>query len=66
MKAKHALLALLIVLLASSLVQAAPHLSIEQPTFDFGYVPQHSKITHVFWLKNTGDDVLKITKVVPG
>ena len=66
MSAKHVLAALLVVLVLAGLTQAAPHLSIEDPVFDFGYAPQHSKITHVFWLRNTGDDTLRITKIVPG
>ena len=66
MKAKHILFSVALVLLVFSLGQAAPHLSIREPVFDFGYVPQHSKISHVFWLQNTGNDTLKILKVQPG
>ena len=44
----------------------APLLQIPEKEFDFGYVPQNSKVTHVFWLYNKGDDTLKIEKVVPG
>jgi hypothetical protein len=66
MKARHIILSIALVLFVFSLGQAAPHLSISQPVFDFGYAPQHSKISHIFWLKNTGDDTLKILKVVPG
>lgn len=65
MKAKTLLILLAIVVLAS-LAQAAPHLTIKDAAFDFGFVPQHSKISHVFWLYSTGDDTLKITKIVPG
>jgi hypothetical protein len=57
---------MLLLLLLCGLTQAAPHLTIKEPVFDFGYVPQHAKITHVFWLHSTGDDTLKIQKVVPG
>jgi len=46
--------------------QAAPRLKIDAGEFNFGYVPQNSKISHVFWLKSAGDDTLKILKVVPG
>ncbi len=45
---------------------AAPRLTIEESTFNFGYVPQHSKVSHHFVLRSTGDDTLKIIKVVPG
>lgn len=53
-------------LIAAAGIQAAPRLLIENGEFDFGYVPQNSSISHVFWLKSAGDDVLKILKVVPG
>ena len=43
-----------------------PNLTIDNPDFDFGFVPQHAKISHVFWLYSTGDSTLKITKIVPG
>lgn len=47
-------------------IQGAPRLVLVESEFDFGYVPQNSKISHVFWLKSAGDDSLKILKVVPG
>jgi len=47
-------------------IQGAPRLILTESEFDFGYVPQNSKISHVFWLKSAGDDSLKILKVVPG
>ena len=43
-----------------------PALTIPESLFDFGYVPQHSKISHVFWLHSTGTDTLKILNVKPG
>jgi hypothetical protein len=52
--------------MVGGLVEAAPHLTIKEPVFDFGYVPQNSNISHRFWLYNTGEDTLKIEKVVPG
>ncbi len=45
---------------------AASRLTLPETSFDFGYVPQHAKVSHVFWLKSTGDDSLKILKVIPG
>lgn len=56
----------LLVLLMVTAVHAAPRLEIPISEFDFGYVPQNSKISHTFWLHSTGDDTLKILKVVPG
>jgi hypothetical protein len=45
---------------------AAPRLEIPEPEFDFGFVPQNVKISHVFWLHSAGTDTLKIIKVNPG
>ena len=45
---------------------AAPRLEIPESEFNFGYVPQNSKVSHTFWLYNHGDDSLIIKKVVPG
>ena len=45
---------------------AEPQLSIPDAVFNFGYAPQNSTITHVFWLHSTGTDSLKIIKVSPG
>jgi hypothetical protein len=45
---------------------AAPRMVIPEMAFDFGFAPQNSSISHVFWIYNRGDDTLKIEKVVPG
>ncbi|UCD17453.1 MAG: DUF1573 domain-containing protein [Candidatus Zixiibacteriota bacterium] len=45
---------------------ARSRLAIPDPDFDFGYVPQHAKVSHVFWLHSTGDDTLKITNIIAG
>jgi len=47
-------------------VYGAPRLTIPEAEFNFGYVPQNAKISHVFWLKSTGDDSLRILSVKPG
>jgi hypothetical protein len=47
-------------------VIATPQLGIPEPEFDFGFVPQNAKISHVFWLYSTGTDTLKILQVSPG
>jgi hypothetical protein len=52
--------------LAASAAFAAPRIVIPETTFNFGYVPQNSKIAHVFWLYSQGEDTLQILKVVPG
>lgn len=51
-------------LLCGSLA-AAPRLTIPEGTFDFGYVPRNSTVSHMFWLKSTGTDSLKINSVDP-
>ena len=56
---------LIVVFFAGSLM-AAPRLSIPEETFNFGFVPQHSKIAHEFWLHSVGDDTLRILRVKPG
>jgi len=56
---------LLIMLMAAS-AMAAPRMIIPESSFDFGFVPQQAKVSHTFWLKSAGTDMLKITKVVPG
>jgi hypothetical protein len=53
-------------LLLVSSAAAAPRLLIKEASFDFGFAPQNSKVSHVFWLHSTGDDTLKILKVRPG
>ncbi len=66
---KKTILALLIlgtVALLAPTLMSAPLMDIPEKEFDFGYCPQNSKVSHVFWLHNRGDDTLKIEKVVPG
>jgi len=58
--------ALVAIVLLVGVAQAAPRLVIPVSDFSFGYVPQHSKISHTFWLHSSGDDDLKILKVLPG
>jgi hypothetical protein len=58
-------LLLILVIIAGAAI-AAPRLTINDSMFDFGYVPQNSKVSHIFWLYSTGDDSLKIVRVTPG
>jgi hypothetical protein len=53
-----------ILLAASS--PATPRLVLGETTFNFGAVPQNSKVSHVFWLHSAGEDTLQILKVVSG
>ncbi len=56
----------LLILLGTTQISAAPRLTMPESAFNFGYAPQNSKISHEFWLHSTGDDSLKIIKIVPG
>ncbi|MEW5796438.1 MAG: DUF1573 domain-containing protein [Candidatus Zixiibacteriota bacterium] len=60
------LIATAVAILPATSVWAGPLLTIPEPEFDFGYIPQNSKVAHVFWLHNTGDQEMKIAKVNPG
>jgi len=57
---------LVILLLTCGSIFAAPQMILSESSFDFGFVPQNSKISHTFWIKSVGDDDLKILKVIPG
>ncbi len=63
---KYSIILLLFLFLLSGVAISAPRLTIQNSTFNFGYAPQNSKISHEFWLKSTGDDTLKILKITPG
>lgn len=45
---------------------ADPKIFIPEMRWDFGHVPPESKLTHDYWVKNTGTDTLKIIRVKPG
>lgn len=51
---------------ASPATPNQPRLEVPEVAFNFGYVPQGSSISHVFWLKSVGADTLRITDVRPG
>jgi len=53
-------------MIVTTMVMAAPRLVVPEQEFEFGFVPQNSRITHVFHLYSNGDDSLKIIQVVPG
>ncbi len=44
---------------------AGPKLAIPEKSWDFGNVSQHTTIAHAYWLKNIGDDTLRIINVKP-
>jgi len=41
-------------------------MELSETDFDFGYTPQNNKISHIFWLKNIGEDSLEIINIKPG
>lgn len=43
-----------------------PRVAVSAEEFDFGRVPQGATVSHVFWIKNIGEDTLRITDVKPG
>jgi hypothetical protein len=58
-------IAILILFLVAG-AMAVPKMFLPEEKFDFGYVPQDSKVSHVFWIKSVGEDTLKILNVKPG
>ncbi len=66
LKMKIATIIAIILFGAAGIADAQPKMSIPNSIFDFGFVPQNSKISHIFWLHSTGTDTLKILKVTPG
>ena len=65
-KVKGSVLFVFCLFFLAGLAQAQPKLTIPESIFNFGYVPQNSKISHIFWLHSTGNDSLIIKKVKPG
>jgi hypothetical protein len=63
---KRLAVTLLGILAIAGAASAAPRLTIPVGEFDFGFVPQNSSISHVFWLHSSGEDSLKIVRVSPG
>jgi hypothetical protein len=49
-----------------TVVQGTPRMTLPETEFNFGFVPQNSKVSHVFWVHSTGDEELKILRVKPG
>jgi hypothetical protein len=50
----------------ASPVTALPKMLLPQEEYNFGFVPQDSKVSHVFWIKSVGEDSLIIINVKPG
>ena len=63
---KISVLAVLIIGLSATAALSSPRLTLPETVFNFGYVPQHSLVSHRFWLLSTGDDTLIIEQIIPG
>jgi uncharacterized cupredoxin-like copper-binding protein len=50
-------------LLIATPTLAAPSISVEKPTHDFGTINQGQKVDHLFAVKNRGDEPLTITQI---
>lgn len=59
-------LLLIVAALLTGTAFADAMLEIPDKTFDYGFVPQQSTISTDYWLKSTGDQDLRILKIVPG
>jgi hypothetical protein len=56
----------LFILCVAGTILAEPAITIPDASFNFGRVAQNAKVGHVFWIKSTGSDTLRILKAVPG
>jgi hypothetical protein len=63
MRKTIALLALAAFLPALS--SAAPKIEVPELDWDFGKVPKAGSFSHPYWIKNVGDDTLRVS-VKPG
>jgi hypothetical protein len=41
-------------------------MQMSEDYFDFGFLPGDTKVSHIFWLKNVGNDTLEIKRIQPG
>ncbi|HBA86991.1 MAG TPA: hypothetical protein DCZ75_03090 [Geobacter sp.] len=63
MNIRLAAFSLLANLVVAAVATAAPELSVGKGTYNFGTVTQGKKVTHVFTIKNGGDQPLQIKKL---
>lgn len=43
-----------------------PRIEVSSDYFYFGYMPMNAIVQHVYWVRNTGNDTLRIVTVKPG
>lgn len=65
MKYKIIILVFLVLVLSVSQGICAPKVLVEEPVHSFETIPEGSRVKHVFVIKNTGDEVLKILGIRP-
>ena len=41
-------------------------MQLSEDYFDFGFLPGDARVSHIFWLKNVGNDSLEIKRIQPG
>jgi hypothetical protein len=58
--------AAMILMMSPLTVIAGPRIFMPETRWDYGDVPQNSTLQHAYWIKNIGDDTLKIVNVKPG
>ncbi len=63
---KQLLFIAIVILCLAVIATAGPKIQIPETHWDLGKVPQGSSATHSYWIKNTGDETLKIIQVRPG
>lgn len=63
---KKLLTAIMFLISLSVISKAGPQMSVTETHWDFGNVPQNSTLTHDYWIRNIGNDTLKIIDVRPG
>jgi hypothetical protein len=62
---KSAFICLVILFASAASALAAPRISVERPTYNFGSLSQGKKLDYTFVVKNTGDAPLKISHIRP-
>jgi hypothetical protein len=47
------------------MAMAGPKIVVPETSWDFGFVPKNGTMSHPYWIKNIGDDTLRVN-VKPG
>jgi hypothetical protein len=63
---KPALTTILLLILWPVMAIGKPQMFLPELHWDYGNVPQNSALTHDYWIRNMGNDTLKIIDVRPG